>query len=99
MFPATIDTVYDDEEAGQVPIPKGEILEYCFFAMLMVWSWAHLFHHDAISTPMKTALRQYSLPDIFVCDLQLPAFFQPPSPGPGTARGQCESHRAHPGIR
>ena len=33
MLAAAIDTVYDDQKAGQVPIPKREVLECCFLAI------------------------------------------------------------------
>ena len=37
MFAVTIDTVYDDKKADQVPVPEGEILKCCSLA-IMGWS-------------------------------------------------------------
>ena len=99
MLAVTIDTVYADEKTGQVRLLDDEIPECSFLAMLVGLSWTIFFRHDAISTSMKTAFHQCSLLQVLVGDMQSPAFFQPPSRGPGTVRGQCKSHRAHPGIR
>ena len=41
---------------------------------------APFFCHDAISTAMKTALQQCSLPPILVGDVQSPAFFNRKAP-------------------
>ena len=86
MFAVATDTVYDDEKAGQVPFPKGEILECCILAMPTGWSWALFFCHGVISTASSL---------LVICSH---SHFQPPSPGPGTVRRQCKSHRAHPEI-
>ena len=94
MFGATIDTVNDEEEADHVPIQKGEILECCFLAMAMGWSWAPL---SVATMPSRRPCRQRSDSVSFLkswwVTRSLWLFC------PGTVRGQCKPHRAHPRVR
>ena len=43
QFTVTIDTVFDDEKSGLVPVQKRKLLECVFLAMPLEWSWALFF--------------------------------------------------------